>query len=266
MSNLNPSYSERHYQELLKELAAIYPHKEEIDPTPIIEKIKVLETYSLDKNRFFSLFSQEKFFPLYISQNITPSFGYTPEELYKKGLIWVLKRAHWKQLPLVVTVHRWGKKFQKIVDNSLPINNQEAFYCGIKLKDRWGKMRTLFIKQRILTANSTHPILSFLDIEDITAIYKSDYVWGRLIAKDEQQFICRAFFQAGTKNEYADILSARELEILKLATEQKKNTEISELLGISKNTVERHRKNMIARIGVTDMTALIHICKLAQVL
>ena len=127
-------------------------------------------------------------------------------------------------------------------------------------------MRTLFIKQRILVANETQPVLSFLEIEDITAIYKSDYVWGRLIAKDEQQFICRAFFQAGTKNEYADILSARELEILKLATEQKKNTEISELLGISKNTVERHRKNMIARIGVTDMTALMHICKLAQVL
>lgn len=266
MSKVNPSYSERHYQELQKELATIYPHKEEIDTTPIIEKIKILETYSLDKNRFFSLFSQVDFFPLYISQNITPSFGYTPEELYQKGLFWVLKKAHWKQLPLVVTVHRWGKKFQKIVDKSLPINSQEASYCGIKLKDKWGKMRTLFIKQRILTANETHPLLSFLEIEDITAIYKSDYVWGRLFAQDEQQSICRAFFQAGTKSEYADILSPRELEILKLAVEQKNNTQISELLSISKNTVERHRKNMIARVGVTDMTALIHVCKLAQVL
>lgn len=266
MSKINPSYSERHYNELLKELAHIYPQKEEIETTDIIEKIKVLENYSLDKNRFFCLFSQVKFFPLYISQNSTHSFGYTPEELYNKGLIGVLKMAHWKQLPLVITVHRWGKRFQKIVDKSIPISNQEAFYCGIKLKDKWGKVRTLFIKQRILVANETQPILSFLDVEDISAIYKSDYVWGRLVAQDEQQFICRAFFQAGTKSEYADILSTRELEILKLATEQKNNTEISGLLNISKNTVERHRKNMIARVGVIDMTALMHICKMAQVL
>ena len=177
-------------------------------------------------------------------------------------MIGVLKMTHWKQLPLVVTVHRWGKKFQKIVAKSVPISNQEAFYCGIKLKDKWGKMRTLFIKQRILVATETQPVLSFLEIEDITGIYKSDYIWGRFVSQDDQQFVCRAFFQAGTKSEYADILSPRELEILKLATEQKNNTEISELLGISKNTVERHRKNMIARVGVTDMTALMHICKL----
>jgi len=51
---------------------------------------------------------------------------------------------------------------------------------------------------------------------------------------------------------------------LHLVIEQKNNTEISELLELSKNTVERHRKNMIARLGVIDMTALIHICKLCQ--
>lgn len=103
MSKINPSYSERHYYQLLKELSNIYPIKEEIDTTHIIEKIKTLETYSLDKNRFFCLFSQVQFFPLYISQNSTHSFGYTPEELYKKGLIGVLKMTHWKQLPLPIT-------------------------------------------------------------------------------------------------------------------------------------------------------------------
>ena len=56
------------------------------------------------------------------------------------------------------------------------------------------------------------------------------------------------------------------MEILQLIIAKNNNITISELLGISKNTVERHRKNMIARLGVTDMTALIHICKLCRFL
>ena len=47
--------------------------------------------------------------------------------------------------------------------------------------------------------------------------------------------------------------------------ENKSNQEIGTLLNISKNTVERHRKNMIARVGAKDMTALIIICKLVKI-
>jgi len=52
---------------------------------------------------------------------------------------------------------------------------------------------------------------------------------------------------------------------LQLAKINKSNQEIALLLNISKNTVERHRKNMIARVGVKDMTTLIRICQLAKV-
>ena len=62
------------------------------------------------------------------------------------------------------------------------------------------------------------------------------------------------------------MLSKRELEILKLIADHKSSLEISEILGIAKNTVERHRKNMISRTGVVDMTALIYICQLSDIL
>ena len=87
-----------------------------------------------------------------------------------------------------------------------------------------------------------------------------------MVAKTDNTTISRAYFQEGKKKEYADILSVREIEILRLIIEKKDNMTISETLGISKNTVERHRKNMIARLGVTDMTALIHVCQLCQFL
>jgi len=266
LSNKNSNYTQKHYDELLNELTKNYPEQQIPVPSEIIKKIKVLEAYTLDKNRFFCLFSQASFFPIYISKNVKDISGYTAHEIHQKGLLTVLKMLHWKHLPMAIKVHRWGSRFQQIVGNEVPLIGREVFFCGFKAKTKAGILKTFFAKQKILTAKNYKPILSFLEIEDITPLFKADFVWGRLTAQHEDQFHVRVFFQVGKKTEYEDLLSARELEILKLAMKQKSNIEISELLEISKNTVERHRKNMIARVGVTDMTALIYICKLCKLI
>jgi len=257
------SWSERHHEQFVKELRKIYPYDENVDPTQFIEQIKVLEQYSLDKNRIFALFSQVDFYFLYLSDNLAAVTGYTPKEIYKKGLSFAFKVVHWKQLPLALKVHQWGDLFRKVLAEQVHTTIQECYFCGIKLKDKQGKWKVFFIKQRILSINKAgKPILSFLVIEDITTIYKSDYGWARMTAHSEKTIINRAYFQNAKKKEYADILSGREMEILQLIIAKKDNITIANTLDISKNTVERHRKNMIARLGVTDMTALIHVCRL----
>ena len=189
------------------------------------------------------------------------------DDIRKKGLLSAFKVFYWKQLPLAIKVHQWGDRFRKALGKQIHSAQQEAFYCGMKLRTKQGDWKVFFLKQKILTTNKTgHPILSFLEIEDITTLYKSDYVWVRFTGQTETETINRAYFQDGKKKEYADLLSNREMEILHLIIAKKDNITISETLGISKNTVERHRKNMIARLGVTDMTALIHICQLCQLL
>ena len=264
----NQEDSQKYYEQFIEELNKNIQEKKVFDKNEFIENIKIVEEYSLDKKKIFGLFSNPKFFLEYLSQNTTEAIGYTPEEIYKKGLIFAFSTAHWKQLPTAVKVFKWGNRFREVLDNKVPIVHQEAYFCGLKLKNKWGDFRTYFIKQKFLTAtnNGYNPGLSFLEGEDITSIFKGDYFWSRMTATYQDRFYCRAFFPYGKKREYNDLLSTRELEILKLAIEQKSNTEISELLGISKNTVERHRKNMIARVGVIDMTALIRICNLCGVI
>ena len=53
-----------------------------------------------------------------------------------------------------------------------------------------------------------------------------------------------------------DPLTARELEIVKLIAEAHTNDEIAEMLVISKKTVERHRANMLDKLGMTDRVEL----------
>jgi DNA-binding NarL/FixJ family response regulator len=54
-------------------------------------------------------------------------------------------------------------------------------------------------------------------------------------------------------------LTKRELEILKLITEEKTNDEISTLLFIAKRTVDSHRQNLLNKLGVKNTVGLTKI-------
>ena len=54
-----------------------------------------------------------------------------------------------------------------------------------------------------------------------------------------------------------EILSRRELEVLKLIYREYSNAEIAEKLFLSVSTVETHRKNLIAKLGVNNTVGLV---------
>lgn len=53
-----------------------------------------------------------------------------------------------------------------------------------------------------------------------------------------------------------DLLTPRELEVLKLIAEAQNNGQIAETLVISKKTVERHRANILEKLGMHDRVEL----------
>jgi DNA-binding NarL/FixJ family response regulator len=53
-----------------------------------------------------------------------------------------------------------------------------------------------------------------------------------------------------------ELLTAREKEIVKLVAEAHTNEEIAEMLNISKKTVERHRANVLEKLGMRDRVEL----------
>jgi DNA-binding NarL/FixJ family response regulator len=54
-----------------------------------------------------------------------------------------------------------------------------------------------------------------------------------------------------------EILSRRELEVLKLICREFSNAEIADKLFLSVSTVETHRKNLIAKLGVNNTVGLV---------
>ncbi len=109
---------------------------------------------------------------------------------------------YWKQLPLAIRVHQWGERFQEIVKYPSNMGTRNVFYCGVKTRDKQGKLKTFFIKQKMLSfTEDNKPLLSFLEIEEITTIFKGDFVWARMIAECEEETYVRAFFSKGKKKE-----------------------------------------------------------------
>jgi DNA-binding NarL/FixJ family response regulator len=59
-----------------------------------------------------------------------------------------------------------------------------------------------------------------------------------------------------SEHEPRDPLTPRQLEIVKLMAEAHTNEEIAALLSISRKTVERHRENILAKLGMRDRVQL----------
>ena len=59
-----------------------------------------------------------------------------------------------------------------------------------------------------------------------------------------------------TGDTHRELLTPREEEILKLVAEAHTNDEIGSLLHISKKTVERHRANILEKLGMRDRVQL----------
>lgn len=55
----------------------------------------------------------------------------------------------------------------------------------------------------------------------------------------------------------ADLLTPREREVLQLVAEGNTNNAIADILSISVKTVEKHRANVMSKLGVNDLASLI---------
>ena len=69
-----------------------------------------------------------------------------------------------------------------------------------------------------------------------------------------------------TPSDDASILSRREKQVLKLIDSGKRSSEIAEILSISKNTVSRHRQEILAKLQVKNSVEACRIAKSMKII
>lgn len=92
--------------------------------------------------------------------------------------------------------------------------------------------------------------------ELLKAIY-TIHAGTNYFSKEVQEKYTNSVFSGTTVTEGAPLLSKREKEILKYIAAEYTTPEIAEKLFISQYTVNTHRKNLIAKLGVKNVAGLV---------
>jgi two-component system response regulator NreC len=103
-------------------------------------------------------------------------------------------------------------------------------------------------------------ILKNASLEELLSAIRSVQDGGRYFSKDihigdrDEDFRNTITIE---DRQIDEILSRRELEVLRLICKEYSNAEIAEKLFLSVSTVETHRKNLIAKLGVNNTVGLV---------
>ena len=103
-------------------------------------------------------------------------------------------------------------------------------------------------------------VLKNAALEELLTALREVWAGGNYFSKDihigdsEEDFRSTIIIDDKQINE---ILSRRELEVLKLICREFSNAEIADKLFLSVSTVETHRKNLIAKLGVNNTVGLV---------
>ena len=150
-----------------------------------------------------------------------------------------------------------------ILDVSMP--RMTGIQAAAELHKRNPELKTLMLSMHdseqflfeALKAGASGYVLKSGADEDIvdavrTAMRGGSYLYPSAVTTLVRDYVDRG----GRGEEQFDVLTPRELEVLKLIAEAQTSKQISELLFISVKTVERHRQNILDKLGMSDRVEL----------
>jgi DNA-binding CsgD family transcriptional regulator len=217
-----------------------------------------LDMLSQNSNTVFAILSLKNYRKLYISSNVNKIWGYSADTDPKLGILQYVKLMSLDHALFPVLAGKWYLKFLK----SLPFEekiNQKFVFVGPKIKTFTGKTNRTFIQTSHLDEDDErNPINVINAIQDISYLMKDDFWWMRFSYGENNEKV-KYYHSSLGKSFEGDIVSDREKDILRLINQGMDSPEIAETLFLSLSTVHTHRKNMLARTGMKDVTALLQI-------
>jgi len=148
-----------------------------------------------------------------------------------------------------------------ILDVSMP--RMTGLQAATELSKRKPEIRLLMLSMydseqylfEALRAGASGYVLKSGADEDIVAACRAAMRGESFLYPSAVNTLVRDYIDRG-EQEQPDILTARELQVLKLIADAQTSKEIAEQLVISVKTVERHRQNILDKLGLRDRVEL----------
>jgi DNA-binding NarL/FixJ family response regulator len=149
-----------------------------------------------------------------------------------------------------------------ILDVSMP--RMTGIQAAAELNKRKPELKTLmlsmhdseqFLFEALKAGASGYVLKSGADTDIVDAV-RTAMRGGSYLYPSAVTTLVRDYVERGGGEEQFDVLTARELEVLKLIAEANTSKEIAEKLFISIKTVDRHRQNILDKLGMRDRVEL----------
>ncbi|TNE53130.1 MAG: response regulator transcription factor [Bacteroidetes bacterium] len=152
-----------------------------------------------------------------------------------------------------------------LMDIFLP--GMDGFECTALLRDKYPQCRVIFLtsfeEDYLIERAYEHRANGFISksidanvlIKAIEEVNDSGFYFNEFYQKEK--LLSVQFAQQLSPRDLKTKLTARELELIKLIYQEKSETEISRIMGISIHTVRSHRKNVMEKIGVNRTVGIV---------
>jgi len=194
------------------------------------------------------------------------------QEMYLEGLTLLLKRKN--DIVISGTAANGNELLASLpslsedillLDVHLPDMDEEILLKEIRTVNPSQKIiyLTLMRGTRYIHKLMKHGIQGYVlknaTLEELYVAIKVVYEGGTYFSKEIDVISDNDFRSTITidDSKVSQILSKREIEVLKLVCKEYSNTDIAERLFLSVSTVETHRKNLIAKLGVHNTVGLV---------
>jgi DNA-binding CsgD family transcriptional regulator len=227
---------------------------------------KILDALSVTSPIIYAVFDWRTFSIHYIGKNLYEKIGYNIEEFKSNPIKMLFKLLKFDHIFFFVKVLFWDKIANSKLTEQMRLESYSFVICGLTFQHKDGHFVKTMIRSYGVEINEKgFPIYGILEITDIGHLFKSNEYWvhvtgGKTNPKSLAFFSNEIFY----KGNY--LISPRELEVLKLIETGHSSKEISVKMYLSIDTIDKHRKNMLARVGASDSNALIELCKRCDIL
>jgi DNA-binding NarL/FixJ family response regulator len=194
------------------------------------------------------------------------------QEMYLEGLTLLLRRKN--DISITGTAANGNELLARLpslhddillLDVHLPDMDEETLLKEIRAVNPSQKIiyLTLMRGTRFIHKLMKHSIQGYVlknaPLEELYEAIKIVYEGGTYFSKEIDIISDNDFRSTITVDESKvnQILSKREIEVLKLVCKEYSNSDIAEKLFLSVSTVETHRKNLIAKLGVHNTVGLV---------
>jgi DNA-binding CsgD family transcriptional regulator len=217
-----------------------------------------LDLLSQNSNSVIAIVSLKGYKELYLSNNVEKIWGFSHQTNPIIGILQYIKMLTFDHALFPIIGGKWYLKCVKSLSFEEKLN-QKIIFVGVKFKTRFGKVIRTFIHTSHLDEDADrNPVNVINSVQDISHFMKDDFWWMRFSYGENNEHIKYYHSESGKTFE-GDIISDREKDILRLINQGMDSPEIAETLFLSLSTIHTHRKNMLARTGMKDVTALLQI-------